>query len=261
MKNSLKEIWMKRVVCVLLVMCAVTLAAAAGAQDIFSGAVVESGTRDYDDGSYDPSSEEDLDAEEILESAGSAVTPAPIMQSEYAGATPVVIDPIDKPTPTPLPTLTFTYDTYDASALHMTFEAPIGWMVDDSEPDSYTITNPDPSMDYAARETIREVPVNRAYDKKDLTKEIRGALDTIRSDGNFKTFNPSNTATRTLLGETGVYANYSGVNGDGIHVAGRIIAVCVNKTLYILHCSYPQGYTDTYVAALFNRFRSTVKMH
>ena len=73
------------------------------AQNLFGSTVV--GPTDYDDGSYDPASEEGGDWEEVPENPDSAPTSAPVIQSEYAGATPVLIDPVDKPTPTPLPTL------------------------------------------------------------------------------------------------------------------------------------------------------------
>ncbi len=234
-----------------------TDAAQDGQDVLFTGAVVNA--VDYDDGSYDPTSEEGGEGEDV-DYMLAPVTAAPTMQSEYAGATPVVIDPIDKPTPTPLPKLTFAYATYEAAALHMTFEAPAGWTVDDSQPDAYTLTNPDPSMDYPAQLTIRVVPVNRVYSESDLTREIKGMLDTVHSES-FKSFSPSNTANRTFLGSKGVYANYSGTNLSGVKVAGRMIAACVDKTLYILHTSYPQGYTETYVDSLFHKFVKTVKMN
>ena len=227
------------------------------AQDLFSGAVVES--TNFDDGSYDPASEEGGEKEDV-EDVPALPTTAPTIQSDYAGATPVVIDPIDKPTPTPLPPITFTYATYEASALHLTFDAPAGWLADDTQPDSYTLTNPDPSADYAANLIIRMVPVNKNYSKSDLTKEIRGMLDTIKSSG-FKSFSPSNTASRTFLTGDGIYANYSGTNSDGVQVAGRVIASCVNKNLSVLHVSYPKGYTETYVEGVFNKFRHTAKLN
>lgn len=273
--------WKKRILCLALVMCALLTGACQqqqtfttevtavprqeqpvqqteqAAQNLFSGTVV--GSVNYDDGSYDPTQEEDTDTEDVDEIAA-APTAAPTMQSEYAGATPVVIDPINKPTPTPLPPITFTYATYEAAALHLTFDAPAGWVPDESEPDSYTLINPDPTADYQARLTVRVIPVNRSYSKSDLAKEIRGMLDTIKSSG-FKSFSPSNTAGRSLLGNDGVYANYSGTDSDGVQVAGRVIATCVDRSLYILHVSYPKGYTETYVDGVFSKFRSTVKLN
>ncbi len=271
----------KKWLCLVLALCAVTLSACqqkevfdtlppAGqtretatpepAQDLFGSAVV--GPADYDDGSYDPASEEGGDWEEVTGENASAETPAPFMQSEYAGATPVLIDPVDKPTPTPLPTLAFSYVTYEANALHLTFEGPSGWTVDDSVADTYVLTNPDPSMDYPASMTIRVVPVNKAYSKSDLTREVKGMLDTLAGSGELTGFSPSNTAERSLLGANGVYANYKAVvRESGAEIAGRLIVVCVNKNLYTLHVTYPRGYTEFYVTNVYDKFRHTVKLN
>ena len=281
--------WKKKWLCVVLVLCAVMLsacqqketfsteaptnvpAADTQAQDLFSNAVVDSAESDfedfdYDDGSYDPSQEEDEDSEDLDEggmvSAGnavSAVTMAPTMYSDYAGATPVLIDPIDKPTATPLPPITFTYSTYTASALHITFDGPTGWTVDDTQSDTYMLTDPDGRVDYAANMTLREVPVNRNYSKNDLNKEVKGMLDTLKSSG-LKNFSPSNTATHSFLKSEGVYAAYTATTADGVKIAGRVMVACVNKNLYVLHTSYPQGYATEYKDGLFNKVRQTAKI-
>ena len=269
----------KQVLCLMLVLCAILLTACqqrevfdtlppeqrgtaaatdAPAQDLFGSAVV--GPEDYDDGSYDPSSEEGGEWEDIGESGVTAPTAPPVIQSEYAGATPVLIDPVDKPTPTPLPTLSLSFVTYEASSLHLTFEGPSGWTVDDTAADTYTLTNPDPSMDYAAQLTVRAVPVNKQYTKSELTREVKGMLDTLSGDGVLTGFSPSNTAERTILGSTGIYANYKAVVKEtGAEIAGRLIVVCVDKTLYTLHVSYPRGYTEFYVTNVYDKFRHSVK--
>ena len=115
---------------------------------------------------YDPASEEDDytgdDAsapEEIqlptLVTPAPTNTPIPVISGQYSGATPVVIDPIDKPTPTPLPALSFTYQTYTASNLNLTFEGPAGWVVDTSEANSYKLQSPAWATGYAATLVIR----------------------------------------------------------------------------------------------------------
>ena len=278
--------WKKRILCLVLAVCAALVMTACQQKETFptapqqetqpqqqqQAAPVQDEQNifgdtpvpqqiNFDDGSYDPTSEEG-GAEEMLPAGpegGDAVTPAPTMQSQYAGATPVLIDPIDKPTPTPLPSLTFTYATYEAPALHLTFDAPAGWLPDDSASDAYKLTNPDPSMDYAATLSIRCVPVSKNYNKTELTKEVKSALDTIASDG-FLKFDRSNTAGRKFLNADGIYANYSGTTTENVKVAGRLIIACVNKMLYILDVSYPQGYTKTYVDGVYDKFRHTVKI-
>lgn len=224
---------------------------------------------DFDTSTYNPASEEygtdgqaydPYEAGDIPTAAEDAViTTAPTVRSEYAGATPVVIDPIDKPTPTPVPALTFTYQVYDATKLHLSFEAPVGWTVNDGESDTYILTNPDPAVDYAATLTVRAVSVTSDYTTNDLKKEINQMLDTIGSV-NFSTYSPSNTAERTLLDKAGVYANYKGTLAGGVQVAGRVHATCINKVLYTMHLSYPQAMTNSYVENVYTQFRHTVKI-
>ena len=270
--------WKKRILCLVLVVCAAMALTACKQKETFPTTAqptnaptaepqaeqsifaepAEPQSINFDDGSYDPTQEEGGD-QELISVAENPVTAAPTMKSDYAGATPVLIDPVDKPTPTPLPTLTFSYSKYEASALHLTFEAPSGWVPDDSQPDTYKLTNPDPSMDYAAFLSIRTVPVNKNYTKNELIKEVKNTLDTLGGDG-FKKFERSNTAGRVFMNSDAIYANYTGTLTDGTKVAGRVIIACTNKTLYILHVSYPQGYTKTYVDNVYDKFRHTVKL-
>ena len=280
--------WKKRILCLALVLCAALVMTACQQKETFPTSPQQQETTqqesapaqdaqnicgdtpvpqqiNFDDGSYDPTSEEGGGEETLpIDQPGANVdengmTPAPTMQSEYAGATPVLIDPIDKPTPTPLPKLAFTYSTYEVPSLHLSFDAPAGWLADDSASDSYTLTNPDPSMDYAAKLNIRVVPLSKNYNKNELTKEVKNALDTIASDG-FQKFERSNTAGRKFMNSDGIYANYSGTLTDGAKIAGRIIMACSDKMLYILNVSYPQGYRETYVDGVYDKFRHTVKV-
>ena len=56
-----------------------------------------------------------------------------------------------------------------------------------------------------------------------------------------------------------IYANYTATTMDNVKIAGRIIIACSSKTLYVLHVSYPQGYTKTYVDNVYDKFRHSVK--
>lgn len=218
---------------------------------------------DFDDGTYDPASEEGR-GDDLLGSLMDVnppteyISPAPTVRSQFAGATPVPIDPIDKPTATVVPPLTFTYTVYDATKLGLSFDGPIGWVVDDSASDTYIIYNPDPSVDYAATLTLRATPVSADYSETELRREVLSMLSTIGASG-FTNWSPSNTATRSLLTANGVYANYTGTL-NGVAVAGRVQAACLNRVLYTVHITYPRAYTDTYKTGVYDKLRDTIKV-
>ena len=218
----------------------------------------------FNDGSYDPASEEGGQSEQIGNTAQNApaVTNAPMMQSEFAGATPVKIDPVDKPTPTPLPKITFSYTTYNAPNLHLTFEGPAGWIADDLAADTYILTNPDPSMDYEAKAEIRTIAAGKDYTQKELVKEVKAQAEALEGTGSFQSFSTSDTATRTFINGNGVYIAYKGTLNDGQEtgVAGRIIVNTVNKVLYVLHVSYPRGLADTFADGVYNKIRHSMKL-
>lgn len=218
---------------------------------------------DYDDGSYDPSSEEDLGSdlgnfEEVITEV--PATEVPTLRSEYAGATPVLLDPIDKPTPTPVPEITFTHQTYEATKLHLTFDAPAGWVVDDSVADTYILTNPDLSMSYTASVTITATAVSSQMDKTALASQVSAMLDALKAQSDVKSFSPSRVDDRTLMDQAGKYANYTAVLDNGEEIAGRVQAACVNKVLYTVHITYPKAYKDTYVKQVYNTLRDTIKV-
>ena len=213
----------------------------------------------FDDGSYDPASEEDGQSEAVYYNGA---TPAPVMQSEYAGATPVKIDPVDKPTPTPLPNITFAYAAYTAANLHLAFDGPAGWIPNDGAVDYYSLTNPDPSMDYEAKVELRTVAVSKDYSKKELENEVKARAEAVRSELNFKSFDSSKTAARFFIDGNGEYITYTGTlrNDDETQVAGRIIVNTVNKTLYILHVSYPRALATTFAEGVYNKVRHSMKL-
>ncbi len=215
---------------------------------------------DFDSGDYDPSLEENWDEDPGL--TGTAAQPAetsPTPPLIAAGATPPVIDPIDKPTPTPAPALSFnTYVTYDATKLRLSFQAPDGWEIDDSLPDTYVLTNPNNRVSFKAGYVITAKAVSTDYSTNDLNREVKGVLNEMRAD--YSSFSPSNTAARTLFDKAGRYADFTGtLKGTEIQVWGRVHAVTVNKTLVIVRMVAPLEYRNVYKNNVYPKFRETVK--
>ena len=100
------------------------------------------------------------------------------------------------------------------------------------------------------------------YTQKELINEVKAQADAVRSNGNFKSFDPSDTAARFFIDGNGVYLAYKAVQNNDAEtgVAGRIIVNTVNKTLYILHVSYPRGLADTFAEGVYNKVRHSMKL-
>lgn len=177
----------------------------------------------------------------------------------YAGSSPIPLDPVDAPTATPRSAVTFTYVPYDVTSLGLSFEAPAGWVPDDSVSEMYTLTEPEQQIKDGQLGilSIYAVPVNSNYTKNNLVTEIKQRLSTIGST-NFVEWKPSLTATRFLMGSEGVYANFSGKMANGVEVGGRIHAVCLDKVLYCVQITYPLNFKDDYLN-VFSQVRTTIK--
>lgn len=245
----------------MLILCAAMLAACTGEgkkYDVKSAA--NGGTQQSvpAEDNYDPLAEEDdWEAPALPTQAVATATPAPTVRSQYAGATPVVIDPIDKPTPTAVPALQVSYTAYDAIKLGLSFEGPAGWLKDDSAADTFIIQNPNARIDYPATLTIRAEQVSSDYTTSDLKTVVNSMLNAIGGAG-FEDYDPSSTDTRSLLGKTGVYANYSGTLNDGREVAGRVHAVCVSRVLYTIHITAPKAQWNDYKEKVYDHMRDTL---
>lgn len=247
----------------MLILCAALLASCGGGKkyDVLNpdnGGSKQTQDQIAPEEEYDPLAEEDTwVAPEVATPVPVTPTPAPTMRSEYAGATPVVIDPIDKPTPTAVPALQVSYTTYDAIKLGLSFEGPAGWLKDDSAADTFIIQNPNARIDYPATLTIRAEQVSSDYSTSDLKSVVNSMLNAIGGAG-FEEYNPSNTDTRSLLGKTGVYANYNGTLNDGRQVSGRVHAVCVDRVLYTIHLTAPKAQWNDYKEKVYDHMKDTL---
>ncbi len=242
----------------MLILCAALLASCGETKRYDVLSYNNDGTQQTNDTAMDPLAEEDdWEAPALPTQVVVTPTPAPTVRSEYAGATPVVIDPIDKPTPTPVPALTVAYTTYDAIKLGLSFEGPAGWLKDDSAADTFIIQNPNARIDYPATLTLRAEQVSSDYSTSDLKTVINSMLNAIGGAG-FDEYDPSNTDTRSLLGKTGVYANYTGTLNDGREVAGRVHAVCVDRVLYTIHITAPKAQWNDYKEKVYDHLKDTL---
>jgi hypothetical protein len=176
----------------------------------------------------------------------------------YAGSTPIPLEPVDAPTATPRAALSFTYITYTATSLGVTFDGPAGWVVDESVNGVYTLTEPEQQIkdNQLGIINVYASTVTSTYSTSELEKEIEQRLDDI-SATNFTEWKPSYTATRYLMGHKGVYANYSGTLADGTEVGGRVHAVSIDNVLYCIEITYPLNFKDDYLE-VFSKMRESI---
>lgn len=244
--------------------------AAVNATSVPTEAPTEAPAYDYDSGDYDPTSEEGkLDFIPGVEESNpfddapvqqpAEITPAPTMNSVYAGATPVVIDPIDKPTATPVPAISFSeYAVYDATALGLSFQAPTGWLVDAEQPDAFTVKNPDSSMAFTGFLTISVQSTSVKQSKSQLKTLLGERVSDVKGSYGGKHWSTTKTAERTLLDSYGVYQDYSVVTTDGAEVKGRVQVAYANGKVYTIHMACPAPYYEQYKKSVYNKMRSTL---
>lgn len=177
----------------------------------------------------------------------------------YSGSTPIPLMPIDAPTPTPQAPLVFTYISYSPATVGVTFEAPAGWIPDETYNEVFTLTEPESQMKSGQLGIINiyAVPVVSDYTQAQLEQEIKQRLNTIGAL-NFVEWRPSYTATRYLMGSMGVYAQYTGKLVTGVEVGGRIHAVTIDNVLYCIQITYPLDFRTDFLD-IFAKLRETIK--
>ena len=187
------------------------------------------------------------------------VTPTPAgTVYPYAGSTPIPLNPVDMPTPTPKPDLSFSYDKYIASTVGVTFEGPSGWQVNETQRSTFVLSEPTTQIKDGQQciITISAENVGSTYKRSELETHVEYRLDSI-GGSQFTEFKPSYTATRHMLGADGVYANYSGRLTDGTQVGGRIQYVCIDGVLYGLEIVFPEGFRGDFID-VFGQVRSSM---
>ncbi|MHC1786346.1 MAG: hypothetical protein AB9880_04750 [Christensenellales bacterium] len=205
----------------------------------------------------DPSGEEDKNPEYVAD-VGAAVQPTGL--SQFAGSTPIPLDPIDMPTPTNHPPLVFTYETYTATNIGLSFESVAGYEVDATQADAYILTEPAAQQkdNYSVQITFTLSTVTANYKASNIRADLRAKMDEL-GKLDYQTWSPSSAASRTLLNAEGYYATYRGVKTDGTIVRGRVhMALLPGNKLLTIHLTDPAEYNLDY-EGVFTRIRSTLK--
>lgn len=219
----------------------------------------------------DPTAEEDDDDEreyigittQTQQQAQTQIQALPVdnsTPSPYAGSSPIPLNPIDMPTPTPRADLVFTYDTYVAAGLGLTFESVAGYEVDESDVTTYILREPENLWkdNKGVVITLSQTTVTSSYTKSDINKDLKTRLNDM-GQMNYRRWEPSNTAERALMRAPGYYANYRGELMDGTIIRGRIhMALLPGNKVLMLQIEHPAEYNDDYIK-VHSHIRSTLK--
>ena len=180
-------------------------------------------------------------------------------------ATPVAVDPIDKPTPTPMPEPTYWYDTYKNERMGISFSIPGTWLLNPNTNQDTTIQFVEPKSErmekdgYQTRLTVEKVNMGLSQTAADAKDRLESTLSQLEST--FTSFTPGQPASTTIGDAKGYYCYYKAEYNDGTktyNMRGRIAIVASGKALYQVRITTPQSWYS-YYENVFRKVRNSFK--
>lgn len=178
-------------------------------------------------------------------------------------ATPVAIDPIDKPTPSPTPAPNFIYETYVNETMGVSFSVPYTWLMNPSTNLDTTVQFVEPKSEmmepdgYQTRITIEKVNMGLTQTQADARARLESTLTEL--ENSFTTFTPGNIANASMADANGAYCYYRAEYSDGTKtysMNGRIMIVAYGNALYQVRITTPRNWYS-YYEYVFRKVRST----
>ena len=202
-------------------------------------------------------------------------TPEPIASDEKLdvanmtlddpSATPIPVDPIDKPTDTPMPTPNYAYKTYTSDSLNIASSIPYTWLLNPNTNQSTTLQFVEPKSEmmepdgYQTRLTIEKVNTGLTQTVDDARERLESTLSQM--EGTFTSFTSYPIASRSIGDAKGSYCYYKAEYNDGTKtylMRGRIIVVAYEKALYQVRITAPQNWYS-YYEHVFRNVCNTLK--
>ena len=212
-------------------------------------------------------------AEDAAQTAAPVQSPAPdgelhldfdSLMPENPAATPVAVDPIDKPTPTPAPTPNYAYDKYTNDAMGISFYIPYTWHLNPNTDQSRTVQFVEPKSEmmekdgYQTRITIEKINMGLQQTASDARAALESTLEELSQT--FTTFSAGNIASASIGESNGYYCYYKAEYNDGSKnyvMNGRIIIVAEGKALYQVRITTPRAWYS-YYEYVFRKVRATL---
>lgn len=180
-------------------------------------------------------------------------------------ATPVAVDPIDKPTPTPAPTPNYIYETYTNPAMGVSFSIPYTWLLNPNTNQETTVQFVEPQSEmmdkggYQTRLTIEKVNMGLQQTAADAKERLEYVLEELEQS--FTVFTANSIASQSVGDAHGYYCYYKAEYNDGAKnylMNGRIIVVAHGKALYQIRLTTPRSWYS-YYEYVYRKVRSTLE--
>lgn len=187
------------------------------------------------------------------------------LQLDNPLATPVAVDPIDKPTPTPAPTPDYMYDTYTSSSMGISFSIPYSWLLNPSTNQETMLQFVEPKSEmmepdgYQTRLTIERFSAGLNQTAADARTRLESVLTEL--EGMFTTFKANDIATASIGGASGYYCYYRATYNDGTKeysMRGRVAVVAHDKELIQIRLTTPSNWFS-YYNHVYRQLRATFK--
>ncbi|MBR1710391.1 MAG: hypothetical protein IJ719_16440 [Clostridia bacterium] len=187
--------------------------------------------------------------------------------NDNPAATPIAVDPIDKPTPTPMPTPNFSYRIFESAPLSISFAIPFTWLLNPDTNQSTTLQFVEPQSEmmdvngYQTRITIERVNIGVSQTVADARARLETVLEDLESS--FSSFVPGSIASATIGGAKGSYCYYKAeyidpTSNKTYQMNGRITIVASGNYLYQVRLTAPRAWYS-YYENVFRRLRTTWK--
>lgn len=187
------------------------------------------------------------------------------MTPDDPSATPIPVDPIDKPTDTPMPTPNYAYKTYASDSLNISFSIPYTWLLNPNTNQTTTLQFVEPKSEmmepdgYQTRLTIEKYNMGLTQTASDARSRLESTLEELAAS--FTTFTPGEIASGSFGTGNGYYCYYKADYNDGTktyEMNGRVIIVAHEKALYQIRLTTPRNWYS-YYNYLWRKVRSTIK--
>lgn len=178
-------------------------------------------------------------------------------------ATPVAVDPIDKPTPTPAPTPNYIYEKYVNEQMGVSFYVPYTWLLNPNTNLETTVQFVEPKHEmmepdgYQTRITIEKINMGLEQTASDARSQLESSLSALEQT--FTSFTAGNIASASIGKANGYYCYYKAEYNDGYKdyiMNGRIIIVAHGKALYQVRITTPRAWYS-YYEYVFRKVRAS----